>query len=135
MPETVPPETVAGGPVIAIVDDDPGIRTALGRLTRSLGFVPALFEGAEPLLVDPLVDRISVVITDIQMPGLSGLYLLRILRQRNPTLPILVMTAYPSETGRKRAFDLGAFAYLAKPFDAAQFEQCLKLVLGSGKSP
>ncbi|TXM73882.1 response regulator [Methylobacterium sp. WL69] len=126
---------VAAGAVVAIVDDDPAIRTALGRLTRALGYVPALFDGAEPLLADPSGLRIAAIVTDLQMPGLSGLDLLRILRRRRPALPVLVMTAYPSEAGRARALALGAFAYLAKPFDAEQFEHCLTVALGSAGNP
>ncbi|MCK2053076.1 MULTISPECIES: response regulator [unclassified Methylobacterium] len=129
-------EFPAQTPIVAIVDDDPAIRAALARLTRALGYAPAPFAGAEPLLragpFSPEADgsTIAVVITDVQMPGLSGLDLLRILHTRHPALPVIVMTAYPSEANRARALASGAFAYLAKPFDAEQFEGCLRSVLG-----
>jgi FixJ family two-component response regulator len=122
-------------PVVAIVDDDPAIRSALSRLARSLGYAPASFAGAEPLLKAADDAGIAVVVTDVQMPGLSGLDLLRLLRLRRPTLPVIVMTAYPSEASRARALASGAFAYLAKPFDAEQFEHCLGSVLGITRDP
>ena len=103
-------------PVVAIVDDDPAIRSALSRLARSLGYAPAHFAGAEPLLKVADDAGIAVVVTDVQMPGLSGLDLLRLLRLR-------------------RALASGAFAYLAKPFDAEQFEHCLGSVLGITRDP
>ena len=118
-------------PVVAIVDDDPSIRSALDRLTRALGYEALVFDGVEPLLATLDEANIAFVVTDVQMPGLSGLDLLRILAGQRPHLPVMVMTAYPSEATRERALALGAFAYYAKPFEADQFERCLTTVLGS----
>lgn len=126
---------VAGGPVVAIVDDDPSIRSALHRLTRAFGYEAVVFNGAEPLLVRLDEAAIALVVTDLQMPGLSGLELLRILTKRRPDLPVMVMTAYPSEATRERALALGAFAYCAKPFEADQFERALTDVLGPPPKP
>ncbi|WP_232629943.1 response regulator [Methylobacterium sp. Leaf118] len=118
-------------PVVAIVDDDPAIRAALDRLTRALGYEALVFDGAAPLLAKLNEADIAFVVTDVQMPGLSGLDLLRILGGQRPHLPVMVMTAYPSEAARERALALGAFAYCAKPFEADQFERCLTSVLGA----
>ena len=123
-------ESAGSGILVANVDDDPLIRTALARLTRSLGYEPVLFERAELLLVEPTPADIGVVVTDIQMPGMTGLDLLRILRVRFPDLPVIIMTAYPSEVSRERASALGAFAYLTKPFDAREYESCLSDAFG-----
>lgn len=119
------------GPVVAIVDDDPSIRSALHRLTRALGYEAVMFDGAEPLLAELDEADIALVVTDVQMPGLSGFELLRILAERRPSLPVMLMTAYSNEESRRRALSLGALAYCAKPFEAEHFERTLAAVLGS----
>jgi DNA-binding NtrC family response regulator len=121
--------------VVAIVDDDPSIRSALDRLTRALGYEALAFAGAEPLLAKLDEADIVFVVTDVQMPGVSGLELLKILAEKRPHLPVMVMTAYPSESTRARALALGAFAYCAKPFEADQFEHCLTTALGAPTPP
>lgn len=118
-------------PVVAIVDDDPAVRAALTRLVRSFGHQGTGFESAESLLQAlDAAERFDCVVTDIQMPGLSGIHLLRALRERRPGLPVILITAYPSSSHRERAAALGAAAYLTKPFDAAEFEHCLAGALG-----
>ncbi|WP_173009434.1 response regulator [Methylobacterium sp. P1-11] len=128
-------ERAARRQVVAIVDDDPSIRSALDRLTRALGYEALAFAGAEPLLAKLDEADIEFVVTDVQMPGVSGLELLKILAERRPHLPVMVMTAYPSESTRARALALGAFAYCAKPFEADQFEHCLTTALGAPTPP
>jgi CheY-like chemotaxis protein len=115
---------------IAIVDDDPAIRSALTRLVRSLDYEPLLFDSAETFL--DVLDAIApdCVVTDVQMPGLTGIELLRTIRERRPDLPVVLITAYPSALGRDRALAAGAFAYLSKPFLADEFERCLAAVFG-----
>lgn len=113
-------------PIVAIVDDDPAIRAALTRLVRSFGHRTTAFETAEDLLrALEAAAAFDCVITDIQMPGLSGINLLRALRESRPGLPVIMITAYPSSSHRERALMLGASAYLTKPFDAAELEHCL----------
>ena len=123
-------ERVTRGPVVAIDDDDPSIRSALHRLTRALGYEAIMFDGAEPLLAELDEVEIALVVTDVQMPGLNGLELLRILAKRRPGLPVMLMTAYPNEASHQRALALGALAYCAKPFEAEHFERTLAAVLG-----
>ena len=119
-----------GSSVVAIVDDDEAIRAALARLVRTLGYQSRSFATGEDLLlaVDEL--RPGCVLTDIQMPGMNGLVLLKQLLQRSPGLPILVMTAYPSRTNREQAFAGGAQKYMAKPLDDMRLESWLLDVLG-----
>lgn len=117
-------------PAVAIVDDDPAVGIALTRLIRSLGYRPALFGSAEDLIGSLDRSVVECVVTDLQMPGMSGLDLLRKLKALRPDLPVIVVTAYPSRPTRERALASGAFAYLPKPFDADEFERCLAAVLG-----
>lgn len=118
-------------PLVAIVDDDPAIRTALTRLTRSLGYRPEAYESAEALLSAFHEVQPVCVVTDVQMPGLSGLDLLRMVQLQKPDIPVIVITAYPSGSTRERALAAGAFAYLAKPFDGDEFERCLGAVFAA----
>ncbi|MBE7186592.1 MAG: response regulator [Methylobacterium mesophilicum] len=114
---------------LAIVDDDPFIRAALGRLISSYGYDALLFDGAEALLADRSGRDPVCVLADLQMPGMGGVELIRRLAERSPTLPVIAMTAYPNDAIRRRALESGAAAYLTKPFDASQLETCL-LTLG-----
>ncbi|MDX7951857.1 response regulator [Lichenihabitans sp. Uapishka_5] len=123
-------EALPKGHAVAIVDDDPAIRAALDRLTRSLGFQPILFESAEALLSDLQAGVPGCIVTDVQMPGLGGLDLLKVLMDRGVRVPVIVVTAYPSKASHERALALGAFAYFAKPFEADHFERCLLNAFG-----
>ncbi|MGU3496211.1 response regulator [Xanthobacteraceae bacterium A53D] len=116
---------MAGPRRIAIVDDDPFIRAALGRLIRASGHEAILFASADALLA--YGDRIGLfcVLADIQMPDISGIELIQMLTAGSPDLPIVAMTAYPSDAIRERALAAGAADYLTKPFDASALESCL----------
>lgn len=112
-------------PLIAIVDDDRAIRTALSSLLRSAGFRAAMFDCAEAFLDDLKGGVPDCVLTDIQMPGMSGLDLQQHLASANPDLPVLVMTAFPEAKLRERAMLSGAHCFLNKPFDANELLRCI----------
>ena len=110
---------MAASPIIAIVDDDPGVRGSLDSLLRSAGLTSLAFDSAEALLTSGARDQISLVITDLHMPGLSGLELLAVMGRLDWRHPAIVMTAYPTEAARKQAFSSGAVAFVSKPIDPA----------------
>ncbi|MEJ5977995.1 response regulator [Novosphingobium sp. PS1R-30] len=116
-------------PLILVVDDDPAIRTGLSNLLRSAGYVVALAKSAEDFLADPPAVAPACVITDIQMPGLSGFELQAILAEMWPALPVIVMTAFPEPAVRDRALGAGAICFLAKPFDAEELLGCVERAL------
>jgi len=103
---------------VAIVDDDQAIATALSSLLRSEGFTVSLFDSAESFLASREIDTVDCLLTDMQMPGMSGIELVRHLAQDKQDLPVLVMTAYPTPQARRRAAAAGACAFLSKPFAA-----------------
>lgn len=115
--------------LVAIVDDDASIRSALSRLVRTIGYRSLVFEDAETLLRQLEEVRPSCVLTDVQMPGMSGLELALVLRERHPDLPVAVMTAYPLSASRHRAIASGATEYLMKPFDEKDLERWLIRVI------
>jgi two-component system, NtrC family, nitrogen regulation response regulator GlnG len=100
-----------------LVDDDASIRWVLERALRNDGMAPRAFEAAEPALDALRRDTPDVLITDIRMPGASGLELLRRIRDARPALPVIVMTAHSDLGSAVSAYEGGAFEYLPKPFD------------------
>src|SRR5215467_2587064 len=121
---------------IWLVDDDASIRWVLERALRNGGMAPRAFEAAEPALEALRRESPDVLITDIRMPGQSGLDLLKKIRDARPALPVIVMTAHSDLGSAVSAYEGGAFEYLPKPFD---IDQAVALVrraasgaLGSG---
>jgi FixJ family two-component response regulator len=104
-------------PVISIVDDDSSVRNALDRLVRSIGLDACVFASAVQFLESPRLHDTRCVIADIQMPGMNGLELQRVLQVRSPALPVIFITAYPDQNARRQAMQAGAIGFLDKPFD------------------
>ncbi len=100
-----------------LVDDDASIRWVLERALRNGGMTPRAFEAAEPALDALRRESPDVLITDIRMPGQSGLDLLKRIRDARPALPVIVMTAHSDLGNAVSAYEGGAFEYLPKPFD------------------
>jgi FixJ family two-component response regulator len=118
-------------PVISIIDDDPSIRAATDGLVRSLGYRAAAFASAEDYLQSDRLDETSCVISDVQMPGLSGVELQSLLIARGNHTPIIFMTAFPEERIRRRALEAGAIGFLSKPFDEERLIEHLQTALRS----
>src|SRR5215468_5536468 len=103
-----------------LVDDDASIRWVLERAFRNGGMSPRAFEAAEPALDALRREAPDVLVTDIRMPGQSGLDLLKKIRDARPALPVIVMTAHSDLGSAVSAYEGGAFEYLPKPFDIDQ---------------
>ncbi len=102
---------------IWIVDDDHSIRFVLEKALARENFQVRSFSNARDVLAALESDEPQVLVSDIRMPGGSGLDLLNTLRERLPGLPVIVMTAYSDLDSAVSAFQGGAFEYLPKPFD------------------
>jgi two-component system nitrogen regulation response regulator GlnG len=100
-----------------LVDDDSSIRWVLERALRASGMQPRAFEDARTALAALGVDTPDVLITDIRMPGMSGLKLLDEVHAAKPALPVIVMTAHSDLDAAVAVYKGGAFEYLPKPFD------------------
>ncbi len=103
-----------------LVDDDASIRWVLERALRQGGMAPTAFDHADSALAALRRDRPDVLITDIRMPGRSGLELLTEIHDSQPQLPVIVMTAHSDLDSAVAAYQGGAFEYLPKPFDIDQ---------------
>ena len=121
---------IARRPVqIAIVDDDPSVRNAMRSLVQSLGYSAESFDGPRALLASD-VRGFRLVISDLQMPGMSGMELLSALQLLTPGVPFIMMTAYPAEHVRLQASALGARAFLEKPCDIDALVSLIEGVIG-----
>jgi two-component system, LuxR family, response regulator FixJ len=105
-------------PYIHIVDDDPSVRKALARLLASHGLPVETYGSGEEFLAKYVMGSPGCIITDVRMPGLSGVELLRKLTSFGSTLPVIVLTAYDDETARRQAIADGAAVWLLKPVKA-----------------
>jgi two-component system, NtrC family, nitrogen regulation response regulator GlnG len=103
-----------------LVDDDASIRWVLEKALRQGGMSPTAFDHADTALAALRRDRPDVLITDVRMPGRSGLELLTEIRGSQPELPVIVMTAHSDLDSAVAAYQGGAFEYLPKPFDIDQ---------------
>jgi len=100
-----------------IVDDDQSVRWVLEKALNQANIATRSFERAEHLLEAIDDDAPDVLITDVRMPGMSGIALLERLRSTRPDLPIIVITAHSDLESAVAAYKGGAFEYLPKPFD------------------
>jgi FixJ family two-component response regulator len=120
--------------MIAIVDDDESCRRAAARLVKSLGYGAATFGSAEEFLSSGRVDDTACLISDVQMPGMSGLELQNRLGAHGHRLPIIFMTAYPETKARQQALAAGALAFLDKPFSDEALISCIDQALVGRKA-
>ena len=100
-----------------VVDDDQSVRWVLEKALRQADMASRSFERAEHLLEAIEHDTPDVLITDVRMPGMSGIALLERLHDTSPDLPIIVITAHSDLENAVAAYKGGAFEYLPKPFD------------------
>ena len=101
---------------IAIVDDDEAVRSGISRLLRSLGFTAISFSSAEEFLDSGQARASSCVVTDVRMPGMSGIELQQELSAQGLRVPVIFMSAFDEERTRTRAIGAGAREFLTKPF-------------------
>jgi FixJ family two-component response regulator len=116
-------------PTVAVVDDDEAVRAALSNLLASLDLGVATFASAEEFLASPACREAACLITDVQMPGMSGLDLQHHLSESGNRLPVILITAFPQEHVRRQAEAEGAFGFFAKPFDGGLMIQCIERAL------
>ena len=121
--------------MISIVDDDDFVRESLRDLIESLGYDAATFESAERFLEAACLAETSCLITDLQMPGLSGLDLQGRLIAEGHRIPIIFVTGFPDEKFRARAMSAGAVGFLSKPLDESLLIGCLESALNHSIMP
>ncbi|WP_027897109.1 nitrogen regulation protein NR(I) [Zestomonas thermotolerans] len=111
---------------IWIVDDDRSIRWVLEKAFQQEGMQTTTFDNADSLLARLGRQQPDVIISDIRMPGASGLDLLARIRELYPRLPVIIMTAHSDLDSAVASYQGGAFEYLPKPFDVDEAVSLVK---------
>ncbi len=121
--------------LISIVDDDASVRRATRSLVQSLGYNAAAFASAEEYLRSQDVGDTSCLITDLVMPGMSGVDLQQRLIADGNDIPVIFITACFDEMACERALKAGAYGFLRKPFSEERLIECLDSALLKGVRP
>jgi FixJ family two-component response regulator len=116
-------------PLISIVDDDEAICRALRALVQSLGYRAVTYGSADAFLASKIAPSSQCIITDMQMPGLSGLDLKRRLNEEGCETPVIMITARLEAYLDAEARKIGAICLLRKPFEATALISCLERAL------
>jgi FixJ family two-component response regulator len=120
---------VNDAPLVSIVDDDAGVREALADLFESSGLRTRAFGCAKDFLRAAVAEKCQCIVSDIQMPGMTGIELSRHLRSEAVTTPIILISAYATDSVRRNAEAIGVACVLAKPFDPMELLGCVEAVL------
>lgn len=105
-------------PLIAVIDDDESFRTALVDLLSSSGYRACGFRSAEAFIASDGIDSYSCIVSDIHMPGMSGIDLNSLLIARDCRVPVIMITARMEAGLEGKALSAGAVCLLHKPFKA-----------------
>ena len=117
--------------VILVAEDDPGLNRLISFKLQKEGYqVISVFDGKEALNA-ALNEKISAITLDIMMPFLDGIQVLKKVRAVKPDLPVVILSVKSRENDLHQALELGANAYMTKPFQPEQLIEKLKQVLGS----
>ena len=122
---------MTAAPNVALVDDDDDMRAATAQLLAINGFTVQAFAEATSALAAIGADFAGPVVTDVRMPGMSGIELFRALNERDPELPVVIITGHGDVETAVEAIKAGAWDFLAKPFDP---EALLAAVVRAGKA-
>jgi FixJ family two-component response regulator len=117
--------------LVSVVEDDLFFGHSMRRLMRSLGYPVEVFSSAADFLASPRLVETTCLITDVQMPGMSGLELHKALVDAGHAIPTVLVTAFPNDSDRTRALNDGVVCYLDKPIDEAALKRCLRAALSS----
>ncbi len=117
--------------LISVVEDDQPFRESMKKLMKSLGYTVEGFPSAAEFLASPLLTSTACLVSDVQMPGMTGVELHRHLIDAGHAIPTILVTAYPDEVVRRRALKDGVVCYLRKPVDDDHLERCLRSALES----
>jgi FixJ family two-component response regulator len=121
--------------LISIIDDDACARSATSRLVRSLGWQARTFASCEEFLQSPHLAETCCIVSDVQMPQVSGLELQRRLNALGSRIPIIFMTAFCGNAVEAQAMAGGAIAFLTKPLGPNTLSACIEAALRQRLSP
>ena len=123
--------TMGDGTRVLVVEDDEGMREAIETLLDAAGMTATAYGSAEALLDGGALGDARCLITDLKLPGMSGLELLAHLHARDPHPPVIVITAHDSPGMRNEVARLGGAAFLPKPFEGNALLTAIRTVATS----
>ena len=118
--------------LISIVDDDQPYRESIRKLIMLLGYTVEAFPSAADFLASRVVPETACLVTDVNMPGMTGVELHRHLVDAGYAIPTILVTAYPDEVVGDQALKDGVVCYLSKPVHDDHLERCLRSALQPG---
>lgn len=116
-------------PLICVIDDDDSVRVSLEGLLRSLGHRVRSFGSATAFMASDERAEADCVISDLQMPGMTGVEMKEALAAAGLATPVILITAFADETQKVRAERAGVTCFLAKPFTGEKLIDCLNAAL------
>jgi FixJ family two-component response regulator len=119
------------GKMVAVIEDDESYRVAVQRLLKSAGLLVQAFGSAEAFLNSGQQHETGCLISDIRMPGMSGLELQSKLNSDHCPIPTIFITAHGDEKMRLQAMRGGAVKFFAKPFDGETLLEAVRVALTS----
>lgn len=122
------------GPLIAVVDDDSSIRNATQDLLIAAGFQTFTFEHAKAFLTSSVRASVACLVSDMRMPGMSGLELHQHLSKSGAGIPTVIITAHPAKMLRERAREAGISCVLTKPFTPEELLECVRKALAESQA-
>ena len=120
--------------VIHVVDDDPAMRDSLAFLLDVNGFQPKTYESANALLSAAPIDAPGCVVSDIRMPGMNGIELVRELKRKGTACPVILITGHGDVALAVEAMKAGAVDFIEKPFDDAVLLGAIRAALDARAS-
>jgi len=122
-----------GRTLISIIDDDQHFRVSMRKLVMLLGYTVEEFSSADDFLASRVLPETACLVTDVHMPGMSGIELHGRLIKLGYAIPTILVTAYPDEGVRDQVMKDGVVCYLSKPVDDGDLERCLRSALNPGE--
>jgi FixJ family two-component response regulator len=117
----------------AVLDNDPSVRTALGRFLNAAGMAVDVYDTSDQLFASVALKCADCLLLDLQMPGMSGLDVLKYLGQRHIRIPTIIITAHDDAGARSDCLSAGAIAFLSKPLDTEQLVQTINRIFESSQ--
>ena len=121
--------------MIVVIDDDEATRQSLVDLMRARGLVARCYASAEEFLGSETHYASQCIVTDIQMPGMSGIELKHHLDAESCRTPVIMITARLDRRVQQDAIASGAFCFLAKPFPMGELFSCVQRAIAAGETP
>ena len=114
---------------ILVVDDEPAVGAVIADSLRAAGYAPEIVADSQAALSLISATPYDLIVSDVAMPGLTGLQLLALIKARSPSPEVILVTAFSTADLAAQALEHGAFAYLEKPFDTTELLERVKQAL------